>query len=385
MAEVNFKEENIICSMYHGVWQSRCLSVLVSLGVPEILCNNVSTSMSIDEIAEKTGCTTSGQLYRVLSALAQWGIGVEKEDKHFAANRAIELLRRDQGPSMGNVVAYINSDQIWAAMMEFPEAVKSGRLAFEMAHGMNVYEYMAGGKPAKTGTTHKGILEHGMGSKERKEEFGRNYDLAMAQLSKLELQNSRSSIFDVYPWNKWNKIMDVGGGEGHFLISILNTPGCQNVQGILFDFPNVVARARELPVFQGELKNRVELVEGDALKGFPESLEVDLIVAKNFFTILSEQKMLQVLENGRKVLTGKQGRFLVVNSCLDTSLRHTATGIQPAFRGIHNTTLCKTGHSPTKSELLQVMERLCTKVAFKMGGVYDTNGGGPTIFELCTV
>ena len=384
MAEVNFKEENIICSMYHGVWQSRCLSLLVSLGVPEILCNSVSTSMSIDEIAEKTGCTASGQLYRVLSALAQWGIGVEKEDKHFAANRAIELLRRDQGQSMGHLVCYYGSDEIWAAMMEFPEAVKSGQPAYEIAHGMDLYEYMAGGKPTKTETTHKGGREHEMGSKERKEEFGRNYDLAMAQLSKLELQNSRSSIFDVYPWNKWNRIMDVGGGNGHFLVGILNTPGCQNVQGILFDFPNVITRARELPVFQGELKNRVEFVEGDALKGFPESLEVDLIVAKNFFVMLTEQKMLQVLENGRKVLTGKQGRFLIVNSSLGTSLK-TATGLQPAFRGIHTITLCKAARFPTKSEWLQVIERLCAKVAFKLGGVYDTNGGGPTIFELCTV
>ena len=383
MAEENFKEENIICSMNHGVWQSRCLSVLVSLDVPEILCNNVSTSMSIDEIAEKTGCTTSGQLYRVLSALAQWGIGVEKEDKHFAANRAIELLRRDQGPSMGHLVSYFGSDEIWAAMMEFPEAVKSGRPAYEIAHGMNVYEYMAGGKPAKTGTTHKGILEHGMGSKERKEEFGRNYDLAMAQISKLDLQGGQSSIFDVYPWNKWNRIMDVGGGDGHFLVSILNTPGCQNVQGILFDFPNVIARARELPVFQGELKNRVEFLEGDALEVFPESLEVDLIMVKNLYCMLGEQKMLQVLENGRKVLTGKQGRFLIVCLCSGTSL-HNATGLQMAFRDIHIMAMCKTGNCPAKSELLQVIERLCAKVAFKLGGVYETNGG-PTIFELCTV
>ena len=383
MAEGNFKEENIICSMFYGLWHNRCLSVLVSLGVPEILCNNVSTSMSIDEIAEKTGCTTSGQLYRVLSALAQWGIGVEKEDKHFAANRAIELLRRDEGPSMGHLVFYYGSDEVWAAMMEFPEAVKTGRPAYEIAHGVNVYEYLAGDKPAKTKTTHKGGREHGMGSKERIEEFGRNYDPAMAQLSKLELQGSRPSISDVYPWNKCNKILDVGGGDGQFLVSILNTPGCQNVQGILFDFPNVIARARELPVFQGELKNRVEFVEGDALKGFPESLEVDLIMAKNFFTILSEQNMVQILENGRKVLTGKQGRFLIVNSCLGTSLK-TATGLQPAFRGIHISTLCKAAHFPTKSEWLQVIERLCAKVAFKLGGVYDTNGG-PTIFELCTV
>ena len=40
------------------------LSVLVSLGVPEMLCNSV-TPVSIQEIAERTGCHTDEKVYKV--------------------------------------------------------------------------------------------------------------------------------------------------------------------------------------------------------------------------------------------------------------------------------------------------------------------------------
>ena len=75
--------------------------------------------------------------------MTQWGIGEELSEKDFKANRAMELLRRDKGPSLGHMVGYYASDEVWAAMLAFPEAVKdSGDTAFERAHGMNLYNYM---------------------------------------------------------------------------------------------------------------------------------------------------------------------------------------------------------------------------------------------------
>ena len=64
MAEGTFTEEKLISSMFSGIWKSRCLSVLVSLGVPELLCNSV-TPVSIQEIAERTGCHTDEKVYKV--------------------------------------------------------------------------------------------------------------------------------------------------------------------------------------------------------------------------------------------------------------------------------------------------------------------------------
>ena len=386
MTEKSFSEEKLISSMFCGVWKSRCLSVLVSLGVPELLCNS-SSPVSIQEIAERTGCRTDEKIYKVMRTMAQWGIGEELSEKSFKANRAMELLRRDKGPSLGHMVSYYGSDEIWTAMLALPEAIKhGGDTAFEIAHGMNLYDYMYKVESLEysANETKPRDAASEMGSKQRRREFADNYDRAMNMLSQLELHNAQPSVFAVYPWDKCNRIMDIGGGEGQFLSRILKLPGCEHTHGVLFDLPDVIEHAEVFLAKEDITKSRVTLISGDILKDVPQSKEVDAIIVKNLFVIFTEEEMIKVLENCRNVLAN-DGKFIIVNSCNpeagDTNHNVTETGLHPGFRGIHIMTLCKMGNCRTKSEWLHLIGRLCTRVAFELKQVYET-GDGPTLFEL---
>lgn len=379
-------EEKVIASMFSGIWKSRCLSVLVSLGIPELLCES-SESVSIQEIAKRTGCRTSEQIYKIMRTMAQWGIGEEVSgEKCFKANKAMELLRRDKGPSLGHMVAYYGSDEVWSSMLVFPEAVKNGDTAFELAHGMNIYDYMYKVDtleyvPGKATTDN---LVPDLGSRQRRCEFAHNYDRAMNMLSQLELLSSQPSIFTVYPWGKCKRIMDIGGGEGQFLSRILKLPECEHVNGVLFDFPDVIERAKKFLAKEGIPDNRITFTVGNILKDVPQSTEVDTIIVKNLFVIFTDDEMIKVLENCHEVLI-KGGKFVIVNSCnpeaRDTDHNVTSSGLHPGFRGIHIMTLCKTGRFRTKSEWLLLINRLCSKGAFKLNQVLET-GDGPILFEL---
>ena len=57
--------KELVSSMLSGIWKSHCLSVLVLLGVPELLCNSV-ISVSIQEIAKRTGCHTDEKAFSPL-------------------------------------------------------------------------------------------------------------------------------------------------------------------------------------------------------------------------------------------------------------------------------------------------------------------------------
>ena len=190
MAERAFSEERFISSVFCGVWKSRCLSILVSLSVPELLCNSCSP-VSIQEIAERTGYRTDEKIYKLMRAMAQWGIGEELSEKRFQANRAMELLRRDKGPSLGYMVySYYGSDEVWTAMLGLPKAIKhGGDTAFELAHGMNLNDYMYKVEELEYSSdkTKLGDAASEMGTKERRREFADNYDRAMNMLSQLEL------------------------------------------------------------------------------------------------------------------------------------------------------------------------------------------------------
>lgn len=386
MAEGVFSEERLISSMFCGVWKSRCLSVLVSLAVPELLCNSCSP-VSIQEIAERTGCRTDDKIYKLMRTMAQWGIGEELSHKRFQANRAMELLRRDNGPSLGHMVSYYGSDEVWTAMLGLPEAIKhGGNTAFELVHGMNLYDYMYKVEELEYCTDKRklGDVVSEMGTKERRREFADNYDRAMNMLSQLELHNAQPSVFTVYPWDKCKRIMDIGGGEGQFLSRILKLPGCVQTHGLLFDFPDVIERAKEFTAKQNISDSRVTLICGDILKDAPQTKQVDAIIVKNLFVIFTQEQMVEVLETCRQVLT-KDGKFIIVNSCNpeagDTDHNVVRTGLYPGFRGIHIMTLCKMGNFRTKSEWLHLIDWLCARVAFQLKQVYET-GDGPTLFEL---
>ena len=129
----------------------------------------------------------------------------------------MELLRKDKGPSLGQMVGYYASDELWAAMLAFREAVKdSGGTAFERAHGLNLYDYMYRAEEMEYfAPTRSGDMASDMGMKQRRSEFAHNYNRAMSTLSQMDLDSAQPTLFIAYPWV--NRIMDIGGGESKFL------------------------------------------------------------------------------------------------------------------------------------------------------------------------
>ena len=66
-----------------------------------------------------------------------------------------------------------------------------------------------------------------------------------------ELHSSQPSVFTLYPWGRCMRIMDIRGGEGQFLSRTLKLPGCEHVNGDLFDFPDVIERAKKFLAKEG--------------------------------------------------------------------------------------------------------------------------------------
>lgn len=69
-------EESFLLSIYNSLWRNRCLSVIIGLKIPDIICS-AETSISIEAIAAKSGCDSTKQLYPMMRLLAQLGIGIE--------------------------------------------------------------------------------------------------------------------------------------------------------------------------------------------------------------------------------------------------------------------------------------------------------------------
>ncbi len=114
-------------------------------------------------------------------------------------------------------------------------------------------------------------------------------------------------IDSIYDFSKFKKIVDVGGGEGYFLASILSKNPQQ--QGILFDLPSVVSNSPELfKVYN--VDSRVEIMSGDFFKSLPSGADAYIICR----TLLNwnDQDSLRIINNCYAAMN-KSGTLLIID------------------------------------------------------------------------
>ena len=109
-----------------------------------------------------------------------------------------------------------------------------------------------------------------------------------------------------YDFSHFDTIIDVGGGNGALLISILQAyPG---PRGIVFDFPPAAERARQNIEAAG-LSDRCSAIGGDALQTVPAG--ADAYVLSNFLIDMGDDRACAVLGRCRSAMTDR-GTLLLI-------------------------------------------------------------------------
>jgi hypothetical protein len=192
--------------LVNGYQVSQALHVAAALGIADALADGPRT---VGELASATAANADA-LHRLLRALAAVEVVREEDDGTFGLTDLGEALR---GPA-GAWAAFIGRPYHWTAWGQLLHSVRTGENAFRSLHGVDVWEYRA----------------------ERPEEAS-IFDAAMTGLSR----RVNAAVAAAHDFGRYGVIVDVGGGRGALLASILaRHPG---VRGVLFDQPAVVAGA----------------------------------------------------------------------------------------------------------------------------------------------
>ena len=215
---------------------SQAIHVAAILGIADLLADGPRSS---DDLAQATG-TNPRALYRLLRALAAFGVFHEDDNRMFSLTELGEPLRSDVPESVAGWAAFIgrpNHRDSWGALAE---SVRTGENAFLLAHGVKVWEYRA---------------EH--------PEEGAIFDRAMAASSNVVLR----SLLAAYDFGRFGTIVDVGGGNGTLLAGLLEAhPG---LEGVLFDQPHVVEGV--------DLGERGSVVAGSFFESVPDGGDAYLL------------------------------------------------------------------------------------------------------------
>ncbi|MDL4820263.1 methyltransferase [Actinomadura opuntiae] len=250
------------------------LRAVCDLGVADLLADG---PRPVRELARETG-TDPRALLKALRALAGRGVFSEPEPEAFALTDLGQPLRSDHPRSLRDAYPFIPADiQAWASL---PHSLRTGKAAFDHAHGRDYWAYMA----------------------EHPDESAR-FDASQRAVTRREVR----TLLPAYPWSRFGTVADVGGGNGAFLAALLDAnPG---MRGVLFDQPHVVAAAGPVLAAAG-VADRCTVVGGSFFASVPSGADA-YVLKRALYDIGDDDRALEVLRAVRAAMS-PDARLLVI-------------------------------------------------------------------------
>ena len=258
-------------------WTSRAVGVFAKLGVADLLESGPKTA---EELARATD-THAPSLFRVLRALASAGIVKAESEGRFALTPLSQTLVTNAPGSLRWFVTSELGQEHYPAWGNLMHSVKSGEIAFDDFFGMDIWQYF-----------------------KKNPEDGAVFNDSMSGVTAA----ANEAILSVYDFSQFNKLIDIGGGHGGLITSILKKN--PNLKGLLFDAPQVIEGARPRLETAG-VADRCETVAGNFFEAVPAG--GDAYMMKWIIHDWDDEKALTILRHIRSQIPSN-GRLIVVET-----------------------------------------------------------------------
>lgn len=269
----------VLLDMLCGMMKTQAIREAARLRLADLVKDGPKSSA---ELAEATG-TDRSALYRLLSTLASLEIFAEVEPDFFAQTPLSHLLRPDVPGSMYDVTLIHGDQWQWRPWEAFSYSVQTGKTAIDMAFGESLWEYFA-----------------------HNSEAGERFQKAMSGFS----TQVDFPIATGYDFSQVNTLVDIGGGYGNLLTTILQANPAMH--GILFDLPPVVEKARA-HIQASPVADRCTLIAGDVFESVPSG--ADAYIMKQIIKDWDDSQCIQILTKCRQAMH-PGGRVLVAEQVL---------------------------------------------------------------------
>lgn len=262
-----------------GSWTTQILYAAAQLGIPDELA---SGPRHANEVAQRTGADPDA-VYRLMRALASKGVLRHRSDGKFALTPMGEALRADTPGSMRDMVLFIGHPAHWEDWGNFLDSVRTGETAVLKLRGKSFFDYL-----------------------DTDAELAAAFNNAMSAMSDLATE----PVLAAYDFTGFRRIVDVGGGHGRLLATILG--GAPDAHGVLYDLPSVVDGAGPTLDTAG-VADRCTVADGSFLESVPEG--GDAYVMKSIIHDWDEDSALGILRNVRTAIA-PHGKLLLLEMVL---------------------------------------------------------------------
>ena len=256
-------------ALYHlatGHYLSHALYLAAKLGIAELLNDGPRHAI---ELAEATA-THAPSLKRVMRLLASAGVFEEQENGAFALTALGACLREGVPGSARAMVMFFAGEWMQNAWHELEYCVRTGESVFR-----------------------KRWLDDPCTDPAQSPQDTVNFDAAMADFSRL----AASAVAAAYDFTPLRTVMDVGGGNGALLISILHAH--PHLHGIVFDQPHTAERAHT-QIAESGLAERCTAIGGDFFKDVPTGADAYLL--KDVIHSWNDERAVTILTNCHRAM-----------------------------------------------------------------------------------
>ena len=253
---------DLLRDVLHGFRATQALYVAAHLGIADHLAHG---PLDRQALAGMTG-TDPAALGRLIRALCALGVFAESPDGRFSLAGPGQFLRRDVAGSYRAAVLLLAGGTRWRCWSSLLETVRTGVDAAERELGMQIFDFYAA-HPAESQV----------------------HDEAMRSLSA-----NAAAIVDALDVGAARVIVDVGGGTGELLAAALAAH--RELNGILFDLPDVVGRAGDV-LRQNDVAGRCRIEAGSFFDRVPRG---DLYLLKQVLHDWDDARAVAILKCCRR-------------------------------------------------------------------------------------
>ncbi|MET0135871.1 MAG: methyltransferase [Kibdelosporangium sp.] len=259
-----------------GYLYPAALRVAVRLNVAEHLAEGPRTPAELAELT-KADPAYLGRLLRYLATRKVFEQDIETGA--FKLTPAASLLRADSPASVRTMVLLLTDEIYWKPAGRLEETVLNGTTIFDEIYGSPLFDYL-----------------------EANEEKGDVFHTGIADLSVME----QGGIADSYDFPETGQLVDVAGGPGGFLDTVLKkNPG---LTGVLVDQESVLKNHR---LSAPEIAGRWSTAVGDFFTEVPKG--GDIYILKRVLHDWDDESCLKILSTVRAAMSS-EARLLVIDA-----------------------------------------------------------------------
>lgn len=268
-----------ILEMATGAWTTQTMYVAARLGLADHLATGPARA---GVVAERVGADPDA-LYRLMRALAAKGLLRHHRNDTFSLTKVGEALRTDTPGSMRDMVLFIGHQARWEDWGNLLHSVQTGEPAVIALRGMPYWDYL-----------------------ETNSELAQVFNDAMTATSGMTNEIALSA----YDFSAFSLIVDVGGGHGQLLSTILGR--APRARGVVYDLPSVVSGADATFAAAG-VADRCTAEGGSFLERVPDG--GDAYVMKSIIHDWDDESSLTILRNIRTAIAS-HGKLLLLEMVL---------------------------------------------------------------------